>query len=88
MTIDHEPLKQHLRAVLADLEALRDEIRLDLHLASMDARDRWRELEPHLDQARVRAREVSKAAGEELADLARRARAVRDAIKASARGNG
>jgi hypothetical protein len=33
------------------LERLRDEIRLDVHLARMDARDRWREVEPRLFQA-------------------------------------
>jgi len=41
------------------LECLRDEIRLDMHLAGMDARDRWLKLEPQLLQARKLATHVT-----------------------------
>ena len=34
--------------ILTDLTMLRDEARIQLHLMSMDARDRWQELEKEL----------------------------------------
>ena len=34
--------------ILTDLTALRDEARIQLHLLSLDARDRWQELEKDL----------------------------------------
>jgi hypothetical protein len=36
---------------LAQLKTLRDEIRVKLHLAEMDAKDRWQELEPEIERA-------------------------------------
>lgn len=36
------------RDILTDLTALKDEARIQLHLLSMDARDRWQELQKEL----------------------------------------
>jgi len=44
-------LKDDLKKGLSDLEALRDEIHLKLHLAGMDAKAQWRELEKELNAA-------------------------------------
>jgi hypothetical protein len=66
--------KTPLRETIDELERLRDEIRVNAHLAAMDAKDRWHELEPQLEKAEHAAREV-------LQDVLQRARAVRDAVK-------
>lgn len=54
---------------VAQLRALRDEIRLKAHLAKMDVKDRWRELEPRVtavvEQAAKSASEASRTAVEE-----------------------
>ena len=83
MTDRQSDLETQVRKSLAELEAVRDEIRVNLHLAKMDAKDKWKELEPHLEGAKSLAREASHAARAKLDDLAQRARAVRDAIQTS-----
>lgn len=35
---------------LAELKKMRDEIRLKLHLAGMDAKERWQKLEPKVEE--------------------------------------
>jgi hypothetical protein len=57
---------------LADLERLADEIRVRMHLASMDAKDAWAKLEPRLEEARQHARQAGEASQ----------RAIRDVVKA------
>lgn len=47
--------------LLQELESIRDRVRLQMHLASMDAKDEWSKLETRFDEVR---REVEKAAGE------------------------
>jgi hypothetical protein len=41
-------VKNAVETALSDLRSMRDEIRLKVHLASMEARDRWHALEPRL----------------------------------------
>jgi hypothetical protein len=43
-----DELKEELKENLRTLKTLADETRLQLHLASMDAKDKWRELEPQI----------------------------------------
>jgi hypothetical protein len=45
-----EELKKHLRESLELLKTLRDEIRVEVHLAGMDMKDRWKELEPRFSE--------------------------------------
>jgi hypothetical protein len=40
-----QALTQHVRQSLELLKTLRDEIRVELHLAGMEAKDEWRRLE-------------------------------------------
>ena len=42
------------------LETLRDEVRLQMHLAGMEAKDCWSKLEPRIEDALIEAREVGK----------------------------
>ena len=43
-----EPPKQDDHVELSSLSQLRDEIRVRLHLAQLDAKDKWQELETQL----------------------------------------
>ncbi|WP_375757225.1 hypothetical protein [Corallococcus exercitus] len=42
------------------LRTLRDELRLKMHLAGMEARERWRMLEPQVREAEQRADELTR----------------------------
>ena len=52
-------LKQTITDSLSVLRRLRDEIRLNIHLARMDAKDRWHALEPQFSVAEKAALELS-----------------------------
>lgn len=51
-----ENLKQNLNQDLAELARLRDEIRVKVHLAGLDAKSAWKALEPRLDELEREAR--------------------------------
>ena len=66
-------LESSVDQALAELETVTDEIRVKLHLASMDAQDTWNaKLEPRLFEARVHAQEAKDASKA----------AIEDAVKA------
>lgn len=68
-TTSHPDIKQDLKAFQQDVRALRDEVRLKLHLAGMDLKEEWENLEPQIDKAINNAAHVSSDA---VADLKRR----------------
>lgn len=68
----------------ADLRRIADELALKIHLASMDAHDRWKALQPRLDKlektiAHTRER-ASKVVSEEVSALRKALRELRDDV--------
>ena len=49
-------LKEELKKSVAALRTLRDEVRVKIHLAGLDAKTEWNKLEPHLLESRTRGR--------------------------------
>lgn len=70
------------------VQRLADEIEVQIHLAGMDARDRWHELEPRLEKLEQQiahsGERASQAVVHELRDALR---ALRDDLYARARGD-
>ena len=70
-----------MEANLQQLRALRDEVQVKMHLAKMDAKDRWRDLEPRvtavIDQAAKSASAVSR---QVITDAIHALEKLRDAI--------
>ena len=62
--MESKRLRARLDAQLDELTQMKDEIRVKLHLAGMDAKDAWRDLEPKLDKLEHDAAEE----GENIAD--------------------
>jgi hypothetical protein len=52
-------LKNEITKSLERLQTLRDEARVRLHLAGMDAKDRWDELDPYVAEAERAAQQFS-----------------------------
>ncbi len=52
-----QDLRDGMEEALSDLRTLRDEVRLKLHLAGMDAKDAFHKLEPRLSEVE---REIAK----------------------------
>jgi len=82
MDADQTPLRQKLRGRLDELQTLRDELRVRLHLMGMDAKDAMTDLEPRIDRAEADLDRVGDEALDRLATslerLARSLRALRD----------
>jgi hypothetical protein len=69
-----------VQSSLAALRTLRDEIRVDLNLASKEVRDRWRRLEARLQAAETRARETRREGARSLAALIENAKDFRNRV--------
>jgi predicted nuclease with TOPRIM domain len=76
-----EKAKQDYKDIRVVLRGLRDEIRVQIHLAGMDLKKEWEKLEPRLDEAESMIDAVSAAATAATHDVERRARALRDELK-------
>jgi seryl-tRNA synthetase len=62
-------MKQELEDTRNDLKRAADEIKLKLHLAGMDAKDAWDEVQPHLAEFERRFDAKAEEVGEELKAL-------------------
>lgn len=70
--------KKDIAALKTELKTLRDEINLKVHLAGMDLRDEWAQLEPQADKA---WRELNEATMEAAKDLRGKIRKLREQLK-------
>jgi hypothetical protein len=62
-------LKSELQQGLTSLQTLRDEVRVRLHLAGMEAKDAWGKLEPTILDAEKLADDVSEASRNALHEI-------------------
>jgi ElaB/YqjD/DUF883 family membrane-anchored ribosome-binding protein len=67
--------------LITDVKQLRDELEVQLHLASADARDEFAELEKKWQQLRARAEVVGDAAGEAAGNVGEAVSSVADELK-------
>jgi ElaB/YqjD/DUF883 family membrane-anchored ribosome-binding protein len=67
--------------LITDVKQLRDELEVQLHLASADARDEFAELEKKWEQLRARAGVVGDAAGEAAGNVGEAVSSVADELK-------
>ncbi len=64
-----DEIKKDVREMLDSIKKLRDEIRLEVHLAGMDAKDAWQKLEPKAGDAERLAKEASDISTKALKDI-------------------
>ena len=76
-----EQLKKQIDESIKTARTLRDQIRVDLHLASLDAKDRWNQLEIQLADAERFGQEVSEAAKTATTSVVRSLREFQGALK-------
>ncbi|WP_437731579.1 hypothetical protein [Sorangium sp. So ce1335] len=73
-------LKSDLTRSLESLQTLRDEIRVRLHLAGMEAKDAWGKLEPTLLDAEKLAEDVSETSRNALRDILEKVKEFRSSL--------
>lgn len=75
-------VKAELEKSAVQLRKLRDEVRVQLHLGGLEAKDEWRRLEPRLEEVLERtAREVSDASRTALTEITQAVRKLRDSLR-------
>jgi septation ring formation regulator EzrA len=75
------PLKEDVEKAMAQLRTIRDEIRLQLHLAGKDAQQAWKKLEPSLGDLEQKMGQVSDATKAKAQELLKRFSEMRDRLK-------
>lgn len=73
-------LKKDIQESLALVRTLRDEIRVKLHLAGMDAKDEWRQLEPQIAEVERAAGELTEATRKAVSDTVKRLTKLRSSL--------
>jgi hypothetical protein len=86
MTEGKETLRTRITESLGEIKAMRDEIRIKLHLAGMDAKDAWAKLEPHIDKLEAQARDVRDDMLERIKDAVEDAKAAAQKVRNDIRG--
>ncbi len=79
--MNEQQVREWMNENLGRLKMLRDEIRVDIHLASMEARDKWKELEPVLHDAEKLAEDVSDVSRRAMEELVEKFRHFRESVK-------
>ncbi len=76
-----DPLERQLEEIQRQLATLRDEVRVHLHLANMDLKDRWRLLEPRVHELERWVKTAPEATREAMVDLVKQVRRFRDELR-------
>ena len=61
-----DELKKELRKTADLLKTMRDEIKVKLHLAGQEAKDRWQKIEPEIEKVGQEIAKTSKSTMDEL----------------------
>jgi CBS domain-containing protein len=73
-------LKKELKKSVELLRTLRDEVRVRLHLGSLDLRNQWKKLEPHLGDVEKKAEELTETSRAAVADALKRLEHFRSSL--------
>jgi hypothetical protein len=76
-------LKAEMKKSLELLRTLRDEVRVQMHLGGLEAKRRWNELEPRLEQVEQAAREMTEASRAAVGDAVKSLKELRDSLRHS-----
>jgi chromosome segregation ATPase len=74
-------LKEDVDKAVAQLRTIRDEIRLQLHLAGKDAQEAWKRLEPSLGDLEQKMGQVTDATKAKAQELLKRFNELRERVK-------
>lgn len=72
--------REGIQQSLENLRRLRDEIRVQMHLASLEAKQRWAQLEPKMHQAEIMAHDISDTARKAIEEIVAEFRHFRRSI--------
>ena len=74
-------LKDEINEMIADLKQVRDELKVQLHLAKADVKDDWDEVEGNLEKLEAKAKNIGDAAKEASGDVGEAAKLLAQEVK-------
>lgn len=74
-------LKSEMKKGVDLLRTLRDEVKVKLHLAGMDAKDQWARLEPELSKVERAAEQATESSKKMMDDALKRLKSIRDSLR-------
>lgn len=77
---DKDESRRQLEAILAELQTVRDEIRVRIHLGGMELKDKWDELEARVGEIERTKPEATQKLRDAAADLREAFRALREKV--------
>ena len=81
-------MNEELQKMLEDVKKLRDELKVKVHLASMDVKDTWKKLEPRVEELQKQARDAGKKAADDVKASAAKLRESFESLKKKIQGQG
>jgi hypothetical protein len=79
--MNERQMRDWMKENVGRLKTLRDEIVVDIHLASMDAKDKWKELEPVVRDAEKLADDVTDVSRRAMEELVEKFRHFRESVR-------
>jgi hypothetical protein len=70
-------LKDEVKKGLTQIQSLRDEVKVRLHLASLEVKEEWNKLEPHLLEVERAAHEATDASRRAVTDTIEKLKKIR-----------
>lgn len=74
-------LKAEMKRGVDLLKTMRDEVKVKLHLAGMDAKDQWARLEPELSKVERAAEQATESSKKLMDEALKRLKALRDSLR-------
>jgi chromosome segregation ATPase len=74
-------LKDEINEMISDLKQVRDELKVQLHLAKADVKDDWDEVEGNLEKLEAKAKNIGDAAKEASGDVGEAAKLLAQEVK-------
>ena len=72
-----EDVRGQLEGILTELQTIRDEIRVRIHLAGMELKDTWKDIESRIEDLENQKPEATQMVRDAAAELRERFRALR-----------
>ncbi|MEO5731384.1 MAG: hypothetical protein ABI134_21365 [Byssovorax sp.] len=74
---DKDEVGRQLEGILAELQTVRDEIRVRIHLAGMELKDTWKDIESRIEDLERQRPEATRMVRDAAADLREAFRSLR-----------
>jgi predicted nucleic acid-binding Zn-ribbon protein len=81
MEVGMADLKDEINELIAELKQVRDELKVQLHLAKEDIKDDWDQVEGNLEKLEAKARNIGDAAKDASGDVGEAAKLLAEEVK-------